>query len=192
MSYVTDSIDSRIIKLLKNGAVGFMPSDTIYGLSCRALDEPAVKRLHALKDRGAHKPFIVLISDMKMLDLLSISYNEVITAEKYWPGPLNLICRAPAAPGWLSLDTQSLAIRIPANKELQKLIRQTGPLVSTSANPGGKPPASSVAAAKKYFGDKLDFYVDIGEVETVPSTLVKVENGKLVVVREGTVKLNDT
>lgn len=47
--YVTNTFDDKVVKLLKSGAIGFMPSDTIYGLSCRALDEAAVGRLHFVK-----------------------------------------------------------------------------------------------------------------------------------------------
>ncbi len=59
MSYVTDEFDGEVVKLLKNGGVGFMPSDTIYGLSCDALNPEAVKRLQNLKRRDDKKKFIV-------------------------------------------------------------------------------------------------------------------------------------
>jgi L-threonylcarbamoyladenylate synthase len=190
VSYVTDSFDERVIDLLRSGAVGFMPSDTIYGLSCTALNESAVKKLHQLKDRARHKPFIVLISNIKMLDMLSIDKKQTEVAQKYWPGGLTLICNALDTPSWLQLGTQSLAVRIPDELSLLKLIDKVGPLISTSANKQGQEPLLSKDAAEKLFGNDLDFYIDAGQLpNALPSTIVRVANGKLQIIRQGAVKL---
>lgn len=189
MSYVTDSFDDEIVRLLMHGKVGVLPSDTIYGLSARALDKTAVQRLQSLKDRSAHKPFIILISDLKMLDLLSISLDQAKHAMEYWPGALSVIL-ASDAPDFLTRGTGSLAVRMPDSSDLTVLINQVGPLVSTSANLEGEAPARNVTEAREIFGEKLDFYVDIGELKNPPSTLAVIDDGKLKVVRQGAVKIN--
>lgn len=189
---MTDSFDEKIVELLKGGAVGFMPSDTIYSLSCSALNKVAVKRVHKIKDRDLHKPFVILISNLKMLDLLSISESEVEPVKKYWPGPLTIICNAPKAPEWLRLSGQTLAIRIPADKKLRDLIEAAGPIISTSANIQGEEPANSVNEAKKYFGDDLDFYVNKGDIASEPSTIAVYKSGKLIIDRPGAVKIKET
>jgi L-threonylcarbamoyladenylate synthase len=189
VSYWTKNFDGQVTGLLQNGGVGFMPSDTVYGLSCRALNRPAVERIYEIKGRDWGKPFIILISSLEMLDLLSIDREEVKPAEKYWPGPLTIICSAPAAPAWLHRGTQTLAVRIPNQPELLKLIDQTGPLVSTSANQQGHTTAASAAEAKEIFGETLDFYVDQGRLSNKSSTIVKLEQGKLKVLRQGATKL---
>lgn len=189
MAYVTDGLDDKVVKLLLNGGAGLLPSDTIYGLSCRALDEAAVEKLHKLKGRDSDKPFIVLISDIKMLDLLSISPKQARLVDKYWPGSLSAILPS-LAPGYLTRGTQSLAVRLPDYPELSKLINEVGPLVSTSANLQGQEPVKNMAAARALFGDKLDFYVDAGELNNPPSTLAVVADGKLRVVRRGAVKID--
>ena len=188
---MTDRFDDQVIEILKRSGAGFMPSDTIYGLSCRALDEQAVGRAQKLKKRDSNKPLIVLISDVEMLNLLSISSSEVEPAKKYWPGPLTLICSAPRAPGWLQLGTKTLAVRIPSNKDLVNLIQKVGPIVSTSANLQGQKPLTTAAKAIKVFGEKLDFYIDAGKLTGKPSTLVEVEDGKLKIIRQGAMKLNE-
>lgn len=189
MSYQTNHFDDEVVRLLKDGRVGLMPSDTIYGLSCLALDKAAVAKLHSLKGRDKNKSFIVLISDTKMLDLLSISKGEAGIAESYWPGPLTLVCRAPQAPAWLRYLDATLAIRQPDSPRLLKLIGEVGPLISTSANLPGNQPAETMNQAKNCFGDKLDFYVDAGELKGVPSTIVQFKSGKLEVLRQGAVKI---
>jgi len=192
MSYRTDRLDERVIELLRNGGVGFMPSDTIYGLSCRALDEQAVERIYALKKRDSEKPLIVLVATISQLDELGIKRDKASLAEQYWPGGLTLICEAPGVPAYLHRGTQSLAVRVPDNNDLRDFILKTGPLVSTSANTQGDAIASSTKDAETYFGEQLDFYVDAGDLsEHKPSTLVRAVNGKLEVIREGAVKIKE-
>ena len=189
MAYTTDSFDDEIVQRLKQGKAGLLPTDTIYGLSTRALDQTAVEYVHKLKRRDSSKPLIVLISDVKMLDLLSISVDQAGIAKDYWPGPLSIVFQAPGAPAWLRASDGSLAVRLPDHHELRVLIDKTGPLVSTSANLQGEQPVGSAKEAKELFGHRLDFYVDAGELDNPPSTLAVIENGELVVIRQGALKI---
>ena len=191
MSYITDRFDEHIIELLKTGGVGFMPADTVYGLSCSALDESAVNRIYRIKYRLEGKPFIILVSDIDQLKLLKIDPREVEPIKQYWPGGLTYICSAPKTPEWLQRGTKTLAVRLPNHKELKQLIKLVGPIVSTSANLYARKPATSMAEAVKYFGDKLDFYVDVGKIDGLPSTIVRLKSGKLEVLRKGAVKILD-
>ena len=169
-----------------------MPSDTIYGLSCRALDEAAVKRLHAIKGRDNNKPFIVLISGTIQLNDLGIITTDAAPALRYWPGRLTLICDAVYAPNWLHRGTKTLAVRQPDDEALRDLIDEVGPLISTSANLAGQKPAHTMTAAKNYFSDKLNFYVDKGAINKKPSTIIRVVFSKVEIVRQGAVKVKET
>jgi L-threonylcarbamoyladenylate synthase len=191
VAYTTDSFDGEIVRLLKQGGIGLLPSDTIYGLSARAMDEKAAERLHKLKDRGADKPFILLVSDLKMLNMLSISEYLAKIAKPYWPGALSVIFPAAESPVWLHRGTNSLAVRLPDKPELRQLITRTGPLISTSANLSGKEPAVSFEEAKSIFGDNLDFYINAGKLDNPPSTLASIEDGQLKVIRQGAVKIKE-
>jgi len=79
---------------------------------------------------------------------------------------------------------------VPNNEDLQYLIENVGPIVSTSANLAGEPPAEEFNDAYATFGKGLDFYVDAGRVAGAPSTLVENQAGKLVVLRQGSVKID--
>lgn len=147
--------------------------------------------MHELKDRSQGKPFIILIADTKMLDSLSINQESALPAKPYWPGPLTLIVGAPKAPDWLRLGLDTLAVRMPDDKKLLELIRRTGPLISTSANPEGEVPAKNAEEGLEYFGDKLDFYVDAGSLTGQASTIASVNNGKLQVIRQGAVNIKE-
>ena len=90
----------------------------------------------------------------------------------------------------MTRGTGTIAFRMPDIPELRDLLVQTGPLIAPSANTEGEPPALTVGDAKKYFGDEVDFYVDAGKLESLPSTLITFENGEPVVLRQGAVSLS--
>jgi len=121
--------------------------------------------------------------------LLSISPEQAKITEQYWPGPLSVILSS-QAPDFLTLGTASLAVRMPDSPNLIELISRTGPITSTSANLEGEQPVQSVPAAQKLFGDKLDFYVDAGNLDNPPSTLAVIKDGKLELVRQGAAKID--
>jgi L-threonylcarbamoyladenylate synthase len=185
MSYMTNQIDQKVVGLLSGGSVGFLPTDTIYGLSAVAMNEQAVERIHHLKGRDGSTPLIVLIADIEQLDSLGLKKDDADLIKKYWPGPLSVEFDAASAPSWLHRGNRFFAVRMPNNKELRELINTTGPIVSTSANLHGKKPASTTSEAERYFGKKLDFYVGAEKLEGEPSTLVKIENGQIKVLRQG-------
>jgi L-threonylcarbamoyladenylate synthase len=191
MSYQTNEFDARLTAIIASGGVGFMPSDTTYGLSALAASRPAVEKVHKLKERSSHKPFIVLISDLSQLEGLGVSLEGVKPALPYWPGALTIICEAPSAPAYLEYGTESLAVRLPGDEKIRDLIAKTGPIISTSANIEGQPIIQSADRAHEVFGDNLDFYVNAGVIGNLPSTIVKNVDGRLVVVRQGTVKISE-
>jgi L-threonylcarbamoyladenylate synthase len=189
MSYFTNTIDDQVIGLLRNGGVGLLPSDTIYGLSAVALNQDAVEKIHELKGRDGNKPLIVLIGEISQLNDLGLKSEHSELLNKHWPAPLSVEFDAKNAPVWLHRGGHFFAVRFPNDQNLRNLMKKIGPIVSTSANLQGQEPAKSVQDAKKYFKDKLDFYVDIGKVDGQASTLAKIDNNELVVVREGAYKI---
>lgn len=91
---------------------------------------------------------------------------------------------------YLHRGTFSLALRLPKDENLIKILKKTGPLVAPSANIAGKEPAKTFAEAKKYFGEKVDFYVDKGKLKSTHSTLIKLnKEGKIEILRQGAIKL---
>jgi L-threonylcarbamoyladenylate synthase len=183
--------DPKLIELLSSGAVGVIPTDTVYGLVCSAADQDAVTRLYALKSREK-KPGTVIAASIDQLVELGIPRRYLTAVEHYWPNPVSVIIPTTPELKYLDHGLMSLPVRIPANKELCKLLEQTGPLQTTSANQPGKPPANTVKEAKTYFGDKVDFYVDGGDLSgRPPSTIIRVIDDAVEVLREGAVKINE-
>ena len=182
---------NKHIKLLLGGKIGVMPTDTIYGLVGQALNKETVERIYATRKRNPSKPMIILINSIKDLELFGIEADEKLKMilSQFWPGKVSVVL--PIANAcyleklfYLHRGTKTLAFRLPNNKEFADLLSQTGPLVAPSANTEGMSPAITNEEAKKYFGDQLDFYIDGGKIESSPSRLIKIENGKIIELRK--------
>lgn len=180
------------IKTLKMGGIGILPTDTLYGIVGRANLPETVDRIYELKDRNLSKPFIILISSIKDLEQFEIhlSQKEIDSLIKYWPGKVSVVLKVTnIGLEYLTRGLGSLAFRLPDKKDLCDLIKETGPLVAPSANPEGEVPATTIEEAKKYFTDKVEFYIDQGKLEGEPSTLITLESGNINILREGAVKI---
>ncbi|MFA6919307.1 MAG: tRNA pseudouridine(55) synthase TruB [Patescibacteria group bacterium] len=194
LSKIKESMKNfNLIKSISAGDIGVMSTDTIYGLMGLALNKKVVQRIYKVRKRSPEKPFIILISSIEDLGLFGIKINaeEKAVLEKFWPGKISIILPCKSSKWqYLHRGTKGLAFRLPKKPSLINILKQTGPLISTSANPEGEVPAKTIAEAKKYFGHEVDFYVS-GKSNSEPSTLAQLQsNGELVVLRQGAVKIN--
>jgi L-threonylcarbamoyladenylate synthase len=175
-------------QLLVPGAVGVIPTDTVYGLVARAADEAAVARLYELKHREL-KPGTVIAASIDQLVELGIKRRYLTAVEQFWPGAVSV--EIPHGLTYLHQGTGRQAFRIPDDQALIALLEQTGPLQTTSANQPGEAPACVIAEAKEYFGDTVDFYVDGGDLTSnKPSTIIRVIDDAIEVIREGAVHID--
>ena len=129
--------------------------------------------------------------DLKKFNL-SLSKVVLSFLSKIWPEKISvaLPCKDKKM-SYLHRGTKSLAFRFPPKKSLLSLLKKVGPLVAPSANPEGQKPAATIKEAQKYFSDKVDFYVDGGKINSLPSTLIKIEkDNKISVLREGEITIN--
>ncbi len=174
------------VHILKEGGVGVMPTDTLYGLVGRALNQIAVDRIYGLKQRAPEKPFIILVGSIGELAQFGVEFDEALNQflDKEWPGPTSIILPITADQfGYLDRGTKTLAFRLPNDPDLVKLLQLTGPLAAPSANPEGQPPATTIDQARGYFDTQIDFYVDGGERNAKPSRLVRYDHGEIEVLR---------
>jgi L-threonylcarbamoyladenylate synthase len=183
--------DNSLVDLLNSGAVGILPTDTVYGLVCRAADAEAVTRLYALKSRD-HKPGTVIAARTDQLVELGIKARYLKAVEQFWPNPISI--EIPNQVNYLNQDTGRQAFRIVrAPEELLTLLDQTGPLLTSSANQPGEPTANTIAEAQTYFADTIDFYVDGGDLsDQKPSTLIRIVDDAIEVLREGGMQIDES
>ena len=181
------------VKILKDGGVIVMPTDTIYGILGSAVNPKTVEKIYLLRKRSLDKPFIILIGSIKDLEVFGIqlSSKQRQFLEKNWPNPLSAVLSVKNGQWeYLHRGTKTLALRMPNDEKLLEVLKQTGPLVAPSANIEGEKPSQTLDQAKKYFGDNVEFYIDNGTVNQKPSTLIELkEDGSYKVLRQGEYKL---
>lgn len=182
--------DQKLINLLKQGAVGVIPTDTVYGLVCSAADEQAVERLYALKSRQA-KPGTVIAASVEQLVILGIKLRYLKPVQHYWPNPISVVIPSHGLKH-IHAGVGSIAVRIPKMPLLLKFIDLVGPLLTSSANQPGEPEATTIDEAYRYFGEQVDFYVDGGDLSGhKPSTLIRIVDDAVEVLREGAIKIQE-
>ena len=174
------------IDIIKDGGVGIIPTDTLYGIVGSAFLPDVIERIYKLKGRDYRKPFIVLISSVKDVGRFGVALDGFSRAflQEHWPGPVSVILPSPGGKfSSIHRGTESIAFRLPDKGELIDFIDATGPLVAPSANPDGKTPARDIEEAKDYFGDEADFYIDGGKLNGSASKLVKIDGETVEVLR---------
>ena len=176
----------EIIRILKNGGIGVMPTDTIYGLVGSAFSKTAVRRAYRVRRRNSRKPFIILIYSTEDLPKFSINLDSALKRKlnRFWPGKVSVILPCPNPKfKYLHRGAKSLAFRVPKTSSLRKILKVTGPLFAPSANLEGFPPARNLEEAIEYFGSKVDFYAK-GKISDKPSRIIYLNALGVKVVRE--------
>ena len=186
----TSVTDKKLATLLHGGAIGVLPTDTVYGLVSVIAPQP-IERLYATKPRQSHAGTIIAAS---VDDLIALGLDEATLqhVSHLWPASLSVVIAVQHIPEFLREERGSLAVRIPEDEVLRSLLRETGPLMTTSANKHGGKTAATIAEAQRIFGDSVDFYVDgdttIGDR---PSTIIGFdENSRITVFRRGVVDID--
>jgi L-threonylcarbamoyladenylate synthase len=177
MKIFSKRTDPEVIRLLNNGGIGVIRTDTLYGIVARADNEKAVERLYTVRQRDLNKASIVLIAGIDQIWEKTEAESRRDILDQYWPGPVSIILPvSEKSPMHVHRGVGSIAFRVPADESLRELLLATGPLIAPSANTQGEPPADSIQKAQHYFGEMVDFYVDSGVSENIePSRLLRIE-----------------
>ncbi len=181
--------------ILNNDGVVVLPTDTLYGLVASVNSKKAIEKIYKIKERDKSKALIVLISSLKDLDIfdIKIDKDQAKILEKFWPGKVSvlLVCKNSKFK-YIHRGKGEIAFRMigPRNKNLYNLLKNVGPIVAPSANKEGEKPAETINEAREYFADKVDFYINGGEKKGESSTLIRINEGKIEILRQGSLKIN--
>ena len=147
--------------IVRHGGIIAYPTDTIYGLGCDPLNAAAVLHLLALKRRGIGQGVILIASRWRQLRpfLLPMDRKIAKRVKKARRRPVTWLLPArPDVPAWLRGTHDTLAVRVTRHPVVTALCRTwDGPLVSTSANRHGRPPAKNPLQVYKAFDNRLDY-----------------------------------
>ena len=184
--------DIELVQLIKSGAIGVLPTDTVYGLVGSARMPSILDQINVLKGREQKAGTILAESVDQLIEfgLDPLALNKVA---HLWPNPISVVIDCDNSVINQIQGSGSVAVRIPANEQLRSLLLATGPLVTSSANLSGKQVVSKIEQATKIFGENVSFYVDGGDLsDNAASTIVKLSGDKLTIIRQGSYELDFT
>ena len=180
---IYDSVNNDILKEIKqvldNDGLIIFPTDTVYGLACNAFSEVAIKKLFLVKSRNLNKPINVLTNSISKINFATekITKFEKELMTKYWPGIL-------------TANKNTIGVCIPNNQiALQILENYPFPLATTSVNLSGEEAGCQLSDFINIFKDKVDIIIDGGKTSQTPSTIIKVINNKVCILRQGSLKI---
>jgi len=162
---MSSELDSAAAALRAGGVIAY-PTEAVFGLGCDPLQQAAVERLFALKERPPTQGVLLIAADFaqveKYTDRDAVPAEALARAQASWPGPHTWIFpRAAWVPEWLTGAHRGIALRVTAHPLAAALCRAFGAaLVSTSANRHGEPPARDATNVRTAFGEKLAYILD--------------------------------
>ncbi len=176
------AVNAAAEALNEPGAVLLVPTETVYGLVCRAADSRAVDKIYALKDRDRSKKLALFAYDWRKLSGIGVKLEGLPEklAEKYCPGAITII-----APGE---NGETVGFRVPDHPFILALLKRTGyPLASTSANLSGRPNVLSVDEALNELNGEPALAIDSGAIppDSLASTVVDATGGEIKILRQG-------
>ncbi len=187
---ITDYYNEALSCLQSDGIL-LMDTDTIPGLACAAMSSDAVQKLVQIKNRKPEKGFIVLCSNVKMIQKFTQQIPEL--AFKVWDlSKGNAISIIFTASRYLTNNITgpggSIAIRIPTSELIQNLIENLGcPLISTSANISNNATPQTMAAVDEIIKHQVDFILEdkTSMHANQASPIISMENQQIKIIRDG-------
>ena len=170
----------RAVEVLEAGGLVVLPTDTVYGVAAHPAVTGAQERLFSVKGRDRSKPVPLLADGVEGVVRYGarLGPKERRLAERFWPGPLTLV---------LEVGFGREGFRVPDHPFAMALLKAVGGVLRvTSANLSGDPPALTATEAVRALGGVVELVLDGGPVRLgQPSTVAKIENGDLCIIREG-------
>ena len=184
--------DIELVQLIKSGAIGVLPTDTVYGLVGSARTPSILDQINVLKGRE-QKAGTMLAGSVDQLIEFGLDPKALNKVAYLWPNPISVVIDCDTSVINQIQGSGSVAVRIPANEQLRSLLLATGPLVTSSANLSGKQVVSNIEQATRVFGENISFYVDGGDLsDNAASTIVKLSGDRLSIIRQGSYELDFT
>ncbi len=178
----------RVVEEIEKGNLVIMPTDTVYGIMADALNEDAINKVFIAKKRE-NKPLILLVSSIDMLKKYVKEVNELQMKliEQYWPNTLTIIFdKNDNLSNNLTCGLETVGIRMPNNRLLLDIMNKTNkPLISTSANISNHEVITSTDLIEEELRNKISYILDDGIKTNISSTIVKVEDNKIHILRAG-------
>jgi L-threonylcarbamoyladenylate synthase len=185
----------RAVELLRKGETVGLPTETVYGLAADALNPQAVAKIFAAKDRPSFDPLIVHLPDRAWLEKIAVippddrSLIERLLA-RFWPGPFTIVLpRQEIVPDLVTAGLSTVAVRMSAHPVFDRVVKALGvPLAAPSANRFGRISPTTGQHVLEELDGRIPLVLDGGpSINGLESTVVRVRNGGIQVLRKGPV-----
>ena len=165
------------------------PTDTVYGIGTPLFDDEGLKRIYDLKGRTFDKPIGLLVSDLLQVEKICITNEDFYKLSSiFWPGALTMIL--PVRHEYQKkIGLKTLGLRMPNHSLALRLIKENGPLRTTSCNFSGQEELNDYEKILDVFIKKVnDIYPNKEKILEVSSTVISL-CGDLTILREGSITL---
>lgn len=185
-----------VIEHIKSGEIAIIPTETVYGIGAKCLDEDAVNKIFIAKKRAKDNPINVLIAHKDMIKMVAKNISEIENKliDAFWPGPFTIILdKKEEVPEIVTAGNKTIGVRMPRNDITLNIIEKVGmPLAVPSANISGRPSGTSLEDIQNEFKDSIKYFVDDGISDIgLESTVVRVVEDEVVILRPGSITKED-
>ena len=178
------------VSVLQTGGTILYPTDTVWGIGCDAMNEAAVEKVFAIKQRPKEKSMIVLLADARdILQYVATPHPDIIAIVESFDRPTTVIYEnALGFPDNVVNRDGSIAIRVTTDPFCMGVIKRfRSPIISTSANLSGAPTPSIYKMTDPAIVNHVDHVVKYRQDDDTihaPSRLVRIkDDGGLEVLR---------
>ena len=179
----------KLVDLINNGNIAVVPTDTVYGIIGDATNIDVIHKVYEVKKRDYSKPLILMVSSIDMLEkyVLEVNNIEKKLIDRYWPGKLTILFKKNNnVDDLITSGSELVGIRYPDNKELNELMDKLNkPLISTSCNISSKEVITSIDMLEEDISKYVSYVYDGGILSDTSSTIVRVNGGKIEILRDG-------
>jgi L-threonylcarbamoyladenylate synthase len=183
-------------KLLNSGELVVIPTETVYGLAANGTNELAIQKIFEAKERPKSNPLILHFSNFEAIPPYIQDFPAELKklTETFWPGPLTLLLKkSELVPDIITAGQDRVAVRVPAHPVTLELLNQLSfPLAAPSANTYGKISPTKTEHVFNQLNGKIPYILEGGLCNKgLESTIVGMENEKLIIYRLGSISVED-
>ena len=180
-----DQIDNEtIINEISKGKIFIYPTDTIYGIGCDATNQKSVEKIREIKQRES-KPFSIIAPNKEWIKNNCTINKKAKDWIKKLPGKYTLILRLKNQSALVQSVTsnQTVGVRIPSHWFAKIISKTNKPFITTSVNISGEPNLKSIKELKREIENKIDYFVNEGELNNSPSIIIDLTEKKEVIIK---------
>lgn len=151
------------------------PTDTVYGIGTKIFDIEGIEKIYKIKNRPYNKPLACLCYDINQINSIAyINDSAIKLINKFLPGPLTLILNAKEEIT-KKIGYKTIGIRIPNHKLALEILKENGPMLTTSVNDSGKKPLNEYEEIVEKYNNIVDkIYYSSEESSNLSSTVVSI------------------